>query len=211
MLALCLTLGAQAVEPSLAYTVQPGDKLIVLSREMLVRPDAWAEVARLNALPDPDVIRPGQTLNIPLRLLKYAPVSGRVVSVQGSVQQGSATAVVGSTVGEGTRLQTGADSSAVIEMSDGSRIQLLPASLAEVIASREYVLRDANASGTTKWFSGIIRLSQGAVETLASKLGLRATPLQIQTPTTTDRRAGHALPCLHRKPWGQSELSRGSA
>lgn len=185
MLALCLALGAQAVEPSLAYTVQPGDKLIVLSREMLVRPDAWAEVARLNALPAPDVIRPGQTLNIPLRLLKYAPVSGRVVSVQGSVQQGSATAVVGSTVGEGARLQTGADSSAVIEMSDGSRIQLLPASLAEVIASREYVLRDANASGTTKWFSGIIRLSQGAVETLASKLGLRATPLQIQTPTTT--------------------------
>ncbi|MBP7395085.1 MAG: hypothetical protein KA945_14780, partial [Zoogloea sp.] len=49
MLALCLALGAQAVEPSLAYTVQPGDKLIVLSREMLVRPDAWAEIARLNA------------------------------------------------------------------------------------------------------------------------------------------------------------------
>ncbi len=29
-----------------------------------------------------------------------------------------------------------------------------------------------------------MRLSQGAVETLASKLGLRAIPLQIQTPTT---------------------------
>lgn len=184
LLATGLAHGAPPDEPTLPYTVQSGDKLIVLARDMLVRPGAWAEVARLNALPAPDVIRPGQTLNIPLRLLKYAPVSGRVVSVQGSVQQGSATAVVGSTVGEGARLQTGADSSAVIEMSDGSRIQLLPASLAEVIASREYVLRDANGSGTTKWFSGIIRLSQGAVETLASKLGLRATPLQIQTPTT---------------------------
>ncbi len=29
MLALCLTLGAQAAEPSLAYNVQPGDKLTV--------------------------------------------------------------------------------------------------------------------------------------------------------------------------------------
>lgn len=185
VLALCLANGAQATEPSLAYTVQPGDKLIVLSREMLVRPGAWAEVARYNSMADPDVIRPGQTLNIPLRLLKYAPVSGRVVSVQGSVLQGSATAAVGNTVGEGTRLQTGADSSVVVELSDGSRLQLLPASVAEVVASREYALRDANAGGASKWFSGILRLSQGAVETLASKLGLRATPLQIQTPTTT--------------------------
>jgi LysM repeat protein len=207
VLALCLALGAQAAEPSLAYTVQPGDKLIVLSREMLVRPDAWAEIARLNALPDPDVIRPGQTLNIPLRLLKYAPVSGRVVSVQGSVQQGSATAVVGGTVGEGARLQTGADSSAVIEMSDGSRVQLLPASLAEVIASREYVLRDANASGTT----------QLVFRDHPPEPGGRGDPREQARPARDAaadpdahhhrRCAGHPFPCRTGKR-GQSERSR---
>ncbi len=64
------------------------------------------------------------------------------------------------------------------------RIQLLPGSEAEVIASREYALRDAKAQRSDSWFAGIVRLSQGAVETLASKLGLRAIPQQIQTPTT---------------------------
>ena len=184
LLATGLAHGAPPDEPTLPYTVQSGDKLIVLARDMLVRPGAWAEVARFNGLPDPDVIHPGQTVNIPLRLLKSTPVTGTVVSVQGQVQQGNAPAVVGSPVGEGSRLQTGPDSSAVIQLSDGSRVQLLPGSVAEVIASRDYALRESRSSAINQWFSGVIRLSQGAVETLASKLGLRATPLQTQTPTT---------------------------
>mgnify|MGYP003799258219 CR=1 FL=1 len=92
LLATGLAHGAPPDEPTLPYTVQSGDKLIVLARDMLVRPGAWAEVARFNGLPDPDVIHPGQTVNIPLRLLKSTPVTGTVVSVQGQVQQGNAPA-----------------------------------------------------------------------------------------------------------------------
>ena len=49
-LAFSLSAWAQtpAAEPSLPYTVTSRDKLIKLSREMLVQPSAWAEVAKFN-------------------------------------------------------------------------------------------------------------------------------------------------------------------
>ncbi len=202
---------ALATEPSLPYTVQPGDKLIILARDMLVKPGDWPEVARFNALPDPDVIHPGQTVKFPLRLLKFVPVNTKVVSVQGQVQVGNAPATVGQAIGEGGRLQTGADSSAVVELPDGSRVQLMPATVAEVVASRNYLLRDATSQASQPWFAGVVRVSLGAVETLASKLGLRATPLQIQTPTTVAGVRGTRFRVAHESstPNSRAEVLEG--
>ncbi|MET0310719.1 MAG: FecR domain-containing protein [Burkholderiaceae bacterium] len=173
-----------AAEASLPYTVKASDKLIVLSKELLVRPADWNEVARFNRMKDPNFIRPGQTLQIPLRLMKHTPVAGRLVSAEGSVQLGGTPAMAGAPVPEGARLQTGANSSAVVEMADGSRVKLLPNSLAEVAAQRHYAMRDASASGSTNWFSGLVRLAQGTLDTLAAKTAQRAEPLRIETPTS---------------------------
>ena len=85
---------------------------------------------------------------------------------------------------EGSKLQTGANSSALIELADGSRVTLLPNTLAELVTSQNYATRDARSSASTTWFSGLIRLVQGSLDTAAEKLARRATPLQIQTPTS---------------------------
>ncbi|MBC7435111.1 MAG: FecR domain-containing protein [Bdellovibrionales bacterium] len=180
-----LSSNAQAqAEPSLPYTVQSSDKLIRISREMLTKPGDWNEVARFNKMKDPNFIQPGQRLEIPLRLLKSTPSAAKVISVSGSVQSGGQALAVGAPVPEGTSVQTGADSSAVVQLGDGSQVKLLPNTLAQVVSNRDYALRDASASGSTTWFSGLMRLSQGALETLASKRTNRATPLQIETPTS---------------------------
>jgi hypothetical protein len=171
-------------EPSLPYVVKPSDKLIRLSRDMLNKPSDWNEVARFNRMKDPNFIRPGQRVDIPLRLLKSTATSARVLSVSGDVKAGGATLVGGASVNEGAPVQTGPNSSAVLQLSDGSQVKLLPNTLAEVVRSRDYALRDASASGSTTWFSGLIRLSQGALETLAAKAANRATPLQVETPTS---------------------------
>ncbi|MCA0214163.1 MAG: FecR domain-containing protein [Proteobacteria bacterium] len=175
---------AAVPEPSLPYTVKPSDKLIRLSRDLLVTPGAWGEVAKFNQMKDPNFIKPGQRLNIPLRLLKYQPAQARVVSVAGDVRLGGAVATVGMTVPEGARLATGANSSAVVELGDGTQVKLLPQTLADVVSNRDYTMRDASASGSTTWFSGLIRLTQGALDTLAARIERRATPLQIETPTS---------------------------
>ncbi len=176
--------GSRPTEPSLRYTVKASDKLIRMSREMLVNPQGWNEVARYNGLKNPDVIFPGQELDIPLRFLKFQPAGGKVISAEGDVSLGDTPMQVGAAVGDGSKFRTGANSSAVIELADGSRVKLLPNSLAEIVASRNYAMRDASQSGSTNWFSGLMRLSTGALEALASKTTQRATPLQIETPTS---------------------------
>lgn len=177
-------LAQPAAEPSLPYIVKPSDKLIRLSREMLNKPTDWNEVARFNQMKDPNFIKPGQRLNIPLRLLKSSPAAARVISVSGEVQSGARPLPLDATLAEGASVQTGANSSAVLQLGDGSRVLLLPNTLAQVVTNRDYAMRDASASGSTTWFSGLIRLSQGALETLATKVSNRANPLQIETPTS---------------------------
>ncbi|CAN5504871.1 FecR domain-containing protein [soil metagenome] len=185
----CLAGPAQAQsqapsEPSLPYTVKPSDKLIRLSREMLNKPSDWNEVARYNKMKDPNFITPGQRIEVPLRLLKSTSSAAKVISVSGEVQSGGRAIAVGAPLPEGTSVQTGAESSAVVQLGDGSQVKLLPNSVAQLVTNREYAMRDASASGSTSWFSGLMRLSQGALETLATKLSNRATPLQIETPTS---------------------------
>ena len=176
---------APAAEPSLPYTVKPKDKLIVLSVQILNNPQDWTEVARFNQLKNPNAITPGQVINFPTRLMKSQQVEGKVISTYGDVKLSGSAAAVGNPINEGSKLQTGVNSSAVVELADGSRITLLPNTLAELVTSRNYAGRDAASSGSTNLFSGLIRLAQGALDTLASKTARRATPLQIVSPTST--------------------------
>ena len=171
----------QPAEPSLSYTVLKSDKLIRLSRDLLQKPSDWNEVARFNGMKDPNFILPGQRLRIPLRLLKRAPAGARVVSVQGEVLLGTERVTVGMAVPEGAGLRVGHESSAVIELGDGSRVKLLPNTQAELALSRNYLMRGE----PSHWFSGAMRLARGAVETVAAKISGRATPLEVTTPTST--------------------------
>lgn len=171
-------------EPSLPYVVKASDNLSKFSRQMLVSPRAWQEVAKFNQLKNSNTLSIGQQLNIPLRLLKSSPAGGKVISAEGDVTLGGSKMLPGAAVIDGSKLKTGANSSAVIELGDGSRIKLLPNSLAEVVSNKNYAMRDASSSGSTNWFSGLMRLTEGALEALASKTAKRATPLQIETPTS---------------------------
>ncbi len=119
-----------AKEPSLPYVVKPSDNLSKFGRDMLTSPRAWNEVAKFNQLKDPDVIFPGQKLNIPLRFLKSKPASGQVISTEGDVTLGGSAMQPGAALTDGAKIKTGPNSSAVIELGDGSRVKILPGSLA---------------------------------------------------------------------------------
>jgi len=64
-LAAACGLARAADEPMLAYTVSAHDTLIGLNRTLFASPKAWPEVARINRLPDPNKITPGQVLMVP--------------------------------------------------------------------------------------------------------------------------------------------------
>lgn len=110
----------------------------------------------------------------------------------------------GQTVPEGAYISIGPRGSAVLRLTDGSRVKLLPDSVASLAASRVAGARAAAAASPVSavssgelvnasmgasvaaqdgWFVGTMRLLRGSMEVLASK-ALRAKPLEVQTPTT---------------------------
>ena len=175
----------QAQEAVVELTVTRADTLIGLSRQVLVKPQAWREVALLNKLRDPNRIHPGQVLRVPQRLMRSSPTPAKLVSVVGEVRVDGAAGVLGSEVNEGQKLQTSEGASAVLAMADGSRLRIPPSSLAEVAASRTYGGRGAAPgveAGNDGWFAGALRVLRGSVEVFATKV-LRAKPLEVITPT----------------------------
>lgn len=176
---------AQAQEAAVELTVTRADTLIGLSRQVLVTPQAWREVAALNKLRNPNRIKPGQVLRIPQRLMRSSPTPAKLVSAFGDVRIDGAAGVVGSEVNEGQKLQTAEGASAVLTMADGSRLRLPPSSLAEVAASRTYGGRGTAPGAEPSaygWFAGALRVLRGSVEVFATKV-LRAKPLEVITPT----------------------------
>ena len=175
---------AMAQEPMVDYRVSERDTLIGLSQTMFVSPQAWREIARLNRLPDPNLIRPGQVLRVPARLMRTRTLPVTLASSVGEVRVGGTAAVPGTRLAEGQQVETGANGSAVLALADGSRVRVPPSSLAEIVASRGPGATDAEAARLAGdgWFTGVLRMLRGSVEVLATKLK-RSQPLEVTTPT----------------------------
>jgi hypothetical protein len=176
-------------EPYISYAVKPGDKLLVVSRNLLADPKQWNTLARLNGLKDPNVIRPGQVLDVPRSMINFSnqpklATSGVLQSANGSVTINGIAAQAGAVVPEGARVQTASGSSAVVKMSDGTSVQLMPRSLAQVVTQHGYAMKDPANSISTTWFSGAIRLVEGLLDIAANKLAKRKEPLDVATPTS---------------------------
>ncbi len=65
--------------------VVKGDKLINICQKYLEDSQKWREVAAVNKLKNPNLIYPGQTLLIPVQLLKGTPLEARVSFLKGEV------------------------------------------------------------------------------------------------------------------------------
>jgi hypothetical protein len=176
-------------EPFISYTVKTGDTLEALSRDLLADPKKWNELARLNGLKNPNVINPGLVLDVPRSLINFAnqpkvATSGMLQSANGNVTINGVAVQAGAAVPEGARVQTAAGSSAVVKLSDGSSVQLMPRSLAQVVTQHGYLMKDPASSISTTWFSGAIRLVEGVLDIAANKLAQRKEPMSVVTPTS---------------------------
>lgn len=179
----------QPTEPFISYTVKTGDTLQGLSRSLLAHPAKWNELARLNGLKNPNLIQPGFVFDVPRSMINFAnqpklATSGVLQSANGTVTINGAPAQAGAAVPEGAQLQTASGSSAVVKMSDGTSVQLMPRSLAQVVTQHGYAMKDPASSISTTWFSGAIRLVEGALDIAANKLAQRKEPLNVVTPTS---------------------------
>jgi len=126
LMLLCISLVSFAAveEDSVELTVVKGDKLIHICRKYLENPEKWPEVSRFNRMKNPDLIHPGQRVNIPVRLLPGVPINAVVSYVYGEakVQKEKKTVwsvlTLGEAVPQGSRIRTGKASSVELTFED---------------------------------------------------------------------------------------------
>ncbi|HNJ83072.1 MAG TPA: LysM domain-containing protein, partial [Piscinibacter sp.] len=97
---------ASAQETVIDYRISERDTLIGLSETVFTGPQAWREIARLNRLPDANLIRPGQVLRVPARLMRSQALPVALASSVGEVRVAGAAAQAGMALAEGQQIET---------------------------------------------------------------------------------------------------------
>jgi hypothetical protein len=156
-----------ATDAEYVHISRPGDTLIGLGRELLVNPRRWPELARLNAIANPDFIPVGTPLRVPLALMRVEPRPAELLQRRGEV---SAPAVLA----EGSEVATGADGQAVLRLVDGTLLRLRPDSSVTITDSRAILPTPAGRAAA--------RLGRGRVEVQATPRPAGAPSFRIETP-----------------------------
>lgn len=174
---------------SMAHVIKQGETLDSLCRQFKVEPAQCAQVAYFNQLNNSQLPAPGSTVYVPLNLLPSKPQQARLIQTAGNVQINGQSVRAGAYLGENTRIAAQDNSSAVVELADGSRVKVLPASVADIVHSRSYTAPDASSSGKVmQWIGSKIRLVQGAVESAVKKRDTAHSdaqkPVEVETVTS---------------------------
>lgn len=174
-LALC---GSAAVAQDFVYIVRAGDNPWNITRRYLKNIDYWPRIQDYNQILDPQAIRPGTVLRIPVAWMRGERTSAYIVDVRGEVEQQVgehvAPLATGMQVEPGAVIRSGDDSSLTLEFPDGSR--------SLVGANTELTLRDIRrlkASGAQQLD---IELRHGHLENTVRPVGRGGGRYIIHTP-----------------------------
>lgn len=167
--------GAQTSGTVVVREVARGETLIGIVQDMLDPQHPWQDLAAYNELKRPDLIRPGTLLRIPAAWLKPTAVEAKVLNLSGDVRQGTRVLKAGDALAEGQALETGPDAVVTVELPDGSRLRIAPASAVRLERLRRY--HDEKA------IDALIRLERGRLEAVAPPG--RTRPFLIRSPHAT--------------------------
>jgi hypothetical protein len=171
---------AQTPLPDVVHAVQPGETLYGLADRYTGRSDRWVQLQQYNALGDPHRLAPGTQLRIPAALLASVPTFATVAYVTGSVlqfpaQTGHAQPLqVGAQLGEGTRIEVGADGYLRLQLPDGSIVRIPANSQVRLVNVRR---KDRVQATET-----LIQLEGGRVDASARPQRSKASRFEIRTP-----------------------------
>lgn len=111
------------------YTYRPSDTLQDVAKRLLNNQHKWPELVRYNRIKNPDNIRPGSIIKVPMTWLKFQPVPANALSVDGDVLLKKARSNGYKPLIASTKLMVGDElmsrnGSALIQLADQSIIRL---------------------------------------------------------------------------------------
>ncbi len=158
------------------YRVKPGDTLSGLAARYLRHAGDYRLVQALNRIAAPDRLTRDSALRIPVRLLKTVPARATILSFSGAVlvSADGKRAGPGMPLGEGARLQTGANSFLTIAAADGSRVSMPSQSVMRIARLRRVLL--------TGSFDQEFAIERGRVQTRVMPQTDPASHYRLRTP-----------------------------
>jgi len=155
------------------------DTLIDLCKRYLQHPEKWQVIARLNRQAQPDRLSPGQTIAVPVDMLKAVSLEARVTFLKGTgfLKQFGATEWTplhqGDVVRVGGSLKSGPESSIEVAFADGCQIVLRENSAITVKVAQQGVLH----------LLRVLYLEAGKVIARVKKATGRDSRFEIETPS----------------------------
>jgi len=174
LLSLCAASYAEESASAVDYAlrIQKGDNLSKLAQEVVDEKVGWSKVAAYNKLSDAHMLRPGDTLNIPVAWLKNYPVAARIETLSGDVRLNGHPAKVGDAVSENDVLETAVGSGLRLRLPDGSTVNMLEESNVE---AKEIVKK-----GRGNFFHTVFKLVSGRIDAIKNAFPAERSPLLIQ-------------------------------
>jgi FecR protein/LysM domain len=157
------------------YTIQAGDSLLGIRAKFADDRIDWQQVAKLNKISDAKRLPIGKKILIPIEWLASQPAVAKVDSVSGKANINGKPVTPGMLIDETARISTEANSSVVVELSDGSKLRVGSASTIVVDRLKQY--------HSDQIVEARVRLERGRVEAIVSEK--RKKPLDILTPGAT--------------------------
>ena len=172
---------AQAADEFL-YTVRAGDHPWNIAQRYCKDPSYGLRLAKLNRIPNDRRMQPGTQLRIPAEWLKLQSSRVRVLAVRGDtrLQTGAGAgraAVEGESLLPGSSLLTGPQSSATLELEDGSRVLVRQNSELRLVQSQQPVLHNSRLVE--------LELLHGGLENTVTPASGPASRFEIRSPSAT--------------------------
>lgn len=161
------------------YTVQVGDHPWNIAQRYLKDASLAFRLTRLNHIANDRTVAPGTEIRIPAQWLKLQAARVRVLTTHGKASieiAGSARrpAVANEVLTAGSRLLTGAASSAMLEFEDGSRVMVRQGSEVQLVRSERRLLDGG--------FMVELELIRGGLENMVKPRSQAPTRFEIRTP-----------------------------
>jgi hypothetical protein len=166
--------------PEWRYSVRPGDNLIQFSNRHLINPDDWRVLQKFNGIKNPNKLRLGQIIRVPLALVKQAPAPVEVLLASGQaglvkLDKSLQKLETGQLLSAGAELSTGQNSRLDLKFADGSVVTMQSNSSMKLDTLSMY---SGGGMVDTK-----LRLQQGKVEVVANPKHQQGNQMQIVTPS----------------------------
>lgn len=171
---------AHRTQQTVTYVTRAGDSLYDFAQRYLRDPGDWMPVAQLNHVSEPRHLKQGMALRVPVALLRQDGLTAKVIATSGPATHALRATpmlplVVGTTLAEGDRIQTGKDGFVTLEFADGTHIVVPPGTSLEFSTLRKTAL-----TGTT---DRVIDLKSGEVDSEVTHATKKDDRFQIRSPS----------------------------